>query len=242
MKETDSDPLASEPNESTLRAFGPVRAVLALAAAVVFAGVFGLVVFGSAGTVRLPWVWAYLSVFAVLWFVGTFVIDEGLLRERLRPGKGGDRFLLVVARPLLLGHLILCGIDVGRWHVSDGLPSLVRIASLAGLALSGGWLIVSMMWNPYFSPVVRVQEERGHELVDRGPYAWVRHPGYLATCGICIFSAPALGSLVGAVPIVGFAVLVVRRLLIEETELLGSLPGYPEYVQRVRYRLVPGIW
>jgi len=201
-----------------------------------------VLLFAVAGTTRLPFTRVYLAIVFVLWFAGTWAIDEGLLRERLRPGGGGDRFLLLAARPLLLAHLLIAALDVGRWHLSDVTNPVVRVVSLVGVAGSGVGLIVSMYWNPFFSPLVRVQAERGHAVVDRGPYAFVRHPGYLATCGICVFSGPALGSLLSAVPILAFGLLVVRRLRIEERALLESLPAYAEYATRVRYRLVPGVW
>ncbi len=99
-----------------------------------------------------------------------------------------------------------------------------------------------MAINRYFSSVVRIQEDRGHELITDGPYRVVRHPGY---AGILIGMpgmALALGSWAALIPQVVFDLLIFRRLLIEERVLRRELAGYVEYSERVRWRLLPGLW
>jgi protein-S-isoprenylcysteine O-methyltransferase Ste14 len=102
------------------------------------------------------------------------------------------------------------------------------------------------MWvfreNSFAAPVVKVQAERGHHVIDTGPYAWVRHPMY---SGVSLFfvGAPLLiGSWWGAAVAPLFVVLFAIRVRIEERTLMAGLPGYADYVARVRYRLLPGIW
>jgi protein-S-isoprenylcysteine O-methyltransferase Ste14 len=103
-----------------------------------------------------------------------------------------------------------------------------------------------IMWvfreNSFAAPVVKVQAERGHHVIDTGPYAWVRHPMY---SGVSLFfvGAPLLiGAWWGVAMAPLFFVLFAIRVRIEERTLMAGLSGYADYVSRVRYRLVPGIW
>jgi protein-S-isoprenylcysteine O-methyltransferase Ste14 len=113
----------------------------------------------------------------------------------------------------------------------------------AGFVILGSALSVwAMASNRFFSGTVRIQRDRGHTVVDGGPYGLVRHPGYLAWC----ISAPAiplmLGSLWALIPaLLGLCALVLRTSL-EDKTLREELPGYEGYAQRVRYRLLPGVW
>jgi protein-S-isoprenylcysteine O-methyltransferase Ste14 len=96
--------------------------------------------------------------------------------------------------------------------------------------------------NKFFEPTVRIQTDRGHTVIDSGPYALVRHPGYLAA-GLLVLGLPlSLGSYWALVPAALSNVLLVVRTALEDRTLREELPGYKEYTQRVRYRLVPGVW
>ena len=90
--------------------------------------------------------------------------------------------------------------------------------------------------------MVRIQHERGHTLVTSGPYRFVRHPGYVGAILASLCGGVALGSLWSLVPLVPFAVLFVRRTAVEDRMLRADLGGYAGYAERVRYRLVPGLW
>jgi hypothetical protein len=94
----------------------------------------------------------------------------------------------------------------------------------------------------YIRGKLRVQSERGHHVIDTGPYAVIRHPGYFAACLLFAGIALALGSW-WTLALAGLgAGLLVVRIIYEERTLRAELPGYEEYTQRVRYRLVPGVW
>ncbi|MGB9866501.1 MAG: methyltransferase family protein [Bacillota bacterium] len=96
--------------------------------------------------------------------------------------------------------------------------------------------------NQFFSTVVRLQTERGHHVVDRGPYGFVRHPGYLGGILMAISSPVVLGSYWALVPAAAVTVLILVRTCLEDRTLHGELPGYEEYTRRVRYRILPSVW
>jgi protein-S-isoprenylcysteine O-methyltransferase Ste14 len=205
----------------------------------VFAAAFVLI----AGRWDLPWMWVLLAVFSAIIGFAFFVLDPDLRRERFRPGgPSADPVALVFMRLLSLGTMIVALLDVGRFHWSDGLPTWLHVVGLV-LFASGALLpMLAMSANRFFSPAVRIQEERGHQLVDRGPYAVVRHPGYAGMAILAIGGALLVGSLVALVPALLFTALVLRRVGFEDAFLRANLEGYREYAERVRFRLVPGVW
>ena len=96
-----------------------------------------------------------------------------------------------------------------------------------------------MAVNPFFSPAVRIQSERGHYVVTRGPYRLVRHPGYLAMLIAMPASALAIGSWLALIPAMAFSGVIVHRARLEDRFLHSHLAGYAEYGNRVPYKLVP---
>jgi len=106
--------------------------------------------------------------------------------------------------------------------------------------------IVGLTWaesvNKFFEPTVRIQRDRGHSVIDTGPYAIVRHPGYVAACLVCSGVPLSLGSLWALIPAILSCLLLVLRTIWEDRTLRDELAGYEEYTQRVRYRLIPAVW
>lgn len=203
----------------------------------------GAVLFGAAGRWDVPFFWALLGVYALLVMAMYLAIEPALRRERLRPAAAGhDRPLRLGLGVCLLGQWITAGLDVGRYHWSDTVPAPVQLGGLAGFAGAMGLAIWAMRVNRFFTPAIRIQEERGHHLVDTGPYCWVRHPGYAFGMVAFICGSLTLGSWLALVPAAGFLLLYVYRTAREDRFLQGHLAGYPEYAQRVRYRLLPGVW
>jgi protein-S-isoprenylcysteine O-methyltransferase Ste14 len=201
------------------------------------------VLFGCAGRVNLPFFWAWLALSVTATFTIVWRMDPGLLEERRRPGKGGvDRHLRFIAAPLWLAHIALAGLDVGRFQWSGTMPVALQIGGLTMLAATyvlSGWAVGV---NRFFSPVVRIQAERGHVLVTTGPYRWLRHPGYAAALIGMPSGGLALGSWLSLVPAGVMLILVVRRTALEDRFLRLNLDGYEAYAHRVRFRLIPGIW
>lgn len=199
--------------------------------------------FTLAGTWRDPWLWAYVSVCSAAAAYALLSIDEDLAKERFRPpDAGADRLAVRFLRLVALSHLVVGALDTGRWHLTPPVPAAVRIVALVGMATGLVMFYRAMRENRFFSAVVRIQDDRGHRVVDSGPYRVVRHPGYAGLILVPPFSGMALGSWVAVAIGLIMSALVVRRVLFEDSFLRHNLDGYAAYTQRVPHRLVPGVW
>lgn len=196
--------------------------------------------FIAAGTTDILMLRAYIVVFSVLLFVTMLAIDPGLARERAHP-RAQDATVRFGAGFLFLVTVGFGAMDVGRLHQSDAVPMPVSMIALAVFAAALGFQIWAMIANPFFSPVIRIQAERGHHVITRGPYRWLRHPGYLAMIIAIPASALAIGSWLALIPAVGFCAVIVRRARVEDEFLKGNLAGYIDYMGRVRGGLFPSL-
>jgi protein-S-isoprenylcysteine O-methyltransferase Ste14 len=210
--------------------------------------IFGILLFGTAGTLAWPAAWAYLGIsFAVLTTYSVIVlrVHPDLVAERTKPpadAKRWDRpFVAVIAGVGPVAVIILAGLD-RRLGWSQAMPTWLQLAGFLAMAAGGALSNYAVASNRFFSALVRIQSDRGHHVVDSGPYRFVRHPGYVGSLLHMTGAGFALGSwVVVPVALVLNAVLVVRTAL-EDRTLRRELPGYDEYAGRVRYRLVPGVY
>jgi hypothetical protein len=124
---------------------------------VAFVALVGACLFVSAGRWDLPWYWAYLGVWAAAMVAGSFLIDATLVQERLRPGPGGtDHGTVIVLSVLMLGQSVVAGLDVARFHWSDGVSAAVQGAGLLAVAAALAVMVWAMAVNRFFSPVIRI--------------------------------------------------------------------------------------
>jgi protein-S-isoprenylcysteine O-methyltransferase Ste14 len=100
----------------------------------------------------------------------------------------------------------------------------------------------AMLANRFFSGVVRIQTERGHEVVASGPYAIVRHPGYSGSLLAALGFPLVLSSVWAFLPLILVFVVSIVRTRLEDRTLQSELPGYAEYANTTRHRLLPGVW
>jgi protein-S-isoprenylcysteine O-methyltransferase Ste14 len=100
----------------------------------------------------------------------------------------------------------------------------------------------AMACNAFFSEGVWIQTERGHSVTSNGPYRYVRHPGYVGAILSQVSTPFLLGSPWALIPSVASGVLYMVRTYFEDKTLREELPGYQEYAQQTRYRLLPGVW
>lgn len=189
-----------------------------------------------------PWLWSYVLVWALVSLYVLTSLDDDLARERFNPPeRSADHTALHVVRGVALAHVIVGALDTGRLHWTSVPPGL-RAAGLVGMACAGLLVFRAMLSNRFFSAVVRIQKDRGHRVVDSGPYATVRHPGYAGMILVAPMSGLALGSWISVGFAVVYSALILRRVLFEDAFLRRHLDGYEAYARRVRYRLVPGIF
>jgi protein-S-isoprenylcysteine O-methyltransferase Ste14 len=197
-----------------------------------------------AGDWRSPWLWSLTGTIAILVLWVTFkVLDPDLARERFRPPtRGADSTALAWIRASALALWVFAPLDAGRLHWSTPVPPTLRLIGICGFAFGAWFTFRAMAANRFFSPVVRVQSERGHHVIDTGPYESLRHPGYLGMAVFAPMAALAIGSWWALIPAGLYAMLILRRAAVEDRFLHGHLPGYTEYATRVRFRVLPGIW
>ena len=135
----------------------------------------------------------------------------------------------------------MAGLDV-RFGWTRELSVAWHSAGAVVLAVGLGLSAWAMIANAYFSTAVRIQSDRGHTVCRTGPYRFVRHPGYVGFILQSLGTPFLLGSLWTLVPGITATVLMIIRTSLEDRTLQAELPGYRDFVQEVRYRLVPGIW
>lgn len=211
-------------------------------------GGMAAVLFAGAGTWDWPAAWWFVIVMTALslggglWLIRT---DPGLFEERMRPliqdgQPPADRLFMVLICGLMLLWLLIAALD--RRFLWSAMPQTVRIAgvvlTLAGFALSF-WVLRE---NSFAAPVIKMQAERGHRVIDSGPYAVVRHPMYSGAMLFFLGLSLWLGSWWSAAVSLAIIILFGWRATVEEHALRGGLPGYADYTTRVRHRLLPGLW
>ncbi len=201
---------------------------------------------------RLDWTmaWVYIGIHIAFTLISRLIVlrtSPETLVERAR-GTGaddaakGDRFMVVIVG--LFGPLVIwtiAGLD-DRFNWSPDISMLVQNISLVlvtfGYAV-GTWAMVA---NAFFSSVARIQEDRDHHVVIGGPYRIVRHPAYAGGVVSSLAMPLMLGSLWALIPSGLALVFLVIRTKTEDKMLMEELPGYTDFAQQTRYRLVPGIW
>lgn len=210
-------------------------------------GLFLVVFFVPAGSFRWPQAWVFLALYlsAVAgFFVWTKKKDPGLLKERISPQKNvkaWDRKILRVYSLFLAVLPIVAGLDAVRFRWSH-LPFGFNLLGFAGLVLTMLLAFWATRENTFASSVVRIQTDRGHRVCSTGPYAYVRHPMYIAVILMVVSLPPALGSRYAFIPAGIIVGLFVLRTALEDKTLKEELPGYKDYTQKVRFRLIPGVW
>lgn len=202
-----------------------------------------LALFASAGTAAIVTYWVYLAILGAVFMASFVLLDPDLARERMRPGGKRPPLGLQVFSVMLVAHWIVAGLDHGRFHWSDTVPGWLQWLSLVALATSYALCLWAMVANRFFSSVIRIQSDRGQRVVTGGPYAVIRHPGYLAGLVIVLTSGLALNSWLATAFLAVFSLpFLLYRAISEDRVLQAELPGYRDYAQRVRWRLMPGVW
>ena len=199
--------------------------------------------FLPAGTLAYWEAWGYLAIlFIPMLFVLFYLLknDPGLLARRMKTREREAEQKLIIKLsfiPFLLAFL-LPGFDkrFGWSNVPVGMVVMADILVLLGY----GIVFLVFRENRYASRVVEVEQEQ--TVISSGPYAMIRHPMYLGSLLLYILSPLALGSYWAMIPAILIIPVIIARIRNEESVLARDLSGYQEYMQKTRYRLIPGMW
>ena len=203
--------------------------------------------FGSAGTFNWPEAWFFLFLYAVA-VIGIVrwlkKHSPELLKERMsrrKDAKTWDKIILILYSLLVMMMLAVAGLDAIRYQWTH-VPPVLKVLGFLGFIPAYMLIFWTMTQNRYLSEVVRIQKERGHEVCTTGPYRYVRHPMYVGVIIFVLCLPLALGSFFALILSAAIIFVFLIRTSLEDNTLQKELPGYKEYAEQVRYRLIPGLW
>lgn len=206
-------------------------------------GIVMLLLFLPAGTWCYWQAWLFIALlFIPMTLVGIWLLfrQPDLLAKRLnnKEKQTKQKSIVALSGVMFILGFVLCGLDA-RYAWSDIPLWLIICASV--LFLLGYAIYVEVMReNAYLSRTIEVQE--GQRVIDSGLYSIVRHPMYSATLLMYLAMPLILGSAWALLVFAIYPLLIIQRIRNEETLLAAELPGYTDYLQRIRYRLIPWIW
>lgn len=217
-------------------------------AMVVYLTYTSLSCFVSYGSIYWPEAWLLLAV-STLYYIFLIVLglkyNPEVLKERATSlpaaANSWDRFIFPAYILSTIVLNIVAGLDAGRFGWSE-VPVIAQYIAFPFVLSTYVLPIWAILSNPFASVVARIQKERGHQVISKGPYRYVRHPMYTASLLYGIFFPLFLGSWWAYIPGVTAIVLFIVRTVLEDRMLQQELPGYKEYTRQVRYRLLPGVW
>jgi protein-S-isoprenylcysteine O-methyltransferase Ste14 len=207
-----------------------------------------VLLFVSAGRLDWPWAWAYIGTSTAILGFNLIVFlsrDPEMVAERGRikrgQTKGWDNLLTRVMIIPAFGAFIVIGLDK-RFGWYPAYAPAIHLVALLVWALGQLTVTWAMASNKFFEQTARIQDERQQTVAAGGAYRLVRHPGYTGMIIGWLAFPVALGSWWGFIPAVLSVVCFVVRTAFEDKMLQEELPGYKEYTQQTRYRLLPGVW
>lgn len=224
------------------------RIGLVVAQAVITLLTYALPLLVPAGIAAWPSAWIFLGLWLGFWFVilvWLFRQNPDLFWERMNvrtaDQKGWDKIVGPLIYVAMFLWLLFTAFDAARFHWSP-VPAWLQVAGCLILLLSFALFFLTFRANAFLSPLVRIQKDRGQTVISTGPYRYVRHPMYAATLVFIVGTPLLLGAWFGLFggPLV--AAVLAWRSVLEEKSLQRDLPGYREYTERVRYRLIPFLW
>ena len=213
--------------------------------AFLFLGIMFAVLFISAARWDYWYGWTYFILFVYAYLFNWILIPSELLQERFKPGPGTKKWDYVFHAfhlPLTYTTPLVAALDGGRYHWTGEFPLWIKVLAFAVIFLGYSLEILSVWTNRFFSSTVRIQNDRGHFVIDKGPYAFIRHPGYAGVITSSFGIAIALNSLWALIPAGLLTIAFIIRTILEDITLQKELPGYADYAARVKYRLFPWIW
>ncbi|QDV18649.1 Isoprenylcysteine carboxyl methyltransferase (ICMT) family protein [Gimesia panareensis] len=220
------------------------RLVLDLIGLLVYLALF---MFLPAGTWAWPKGWLFIFILLVVVSAGFIILQRVnpeviVARTHFHKGtKHWDKILLSFYFPAMLAIVPVAALDESRFHWFP-VPSWVCGIGYALLLAGMGIVTWAEAVNRFFEVTVRIQSDRGHAVIDTGPYAIARHPGYVGGILTAAGMALSLGSVWALIPAGIASIVLIVRTQWEDQTLQEELNGYREYAMRVQYMLIPGLW
>ncbi|MBI9048976.1 MAG: isoprenylcysteine carboxylmethyltransferase family protein [Anaerolineaceae bacterium] len=194
--------------------------------------------------------WTLILVTSLITVAGRYILirkHPGLANERAnyKEKEGTQEWdkklmpLIAIYGPIAVWAV--AGLDK-RFSLSTVLPPEIEIAAFLIITIAYLFSTWAMLENQFFAAIVRIQHDRDHKVIDSGPYAIVRHPGYAGSFIASLFIPLALSTFWVYIPVLLANLIVFVRTAKEDQFLQAELPGYADYTQKTRYRLIPGIW
>jgi protein-S-isoprenylcysteine O-methyltransferase Ste14 len=191
------------------------------------------------------WIFGIVNIIIIIILFSLFTEKIGIIRERMQPGAGTkwwDKIFWMLYGPMNLAIIIVAALDAGRFHWSPDLSIFIYIAGYLLYLFANSFHLWAILTNEFYTSTVRLQHERGQVVIESGPYRVVRHPGYLGITLMLFCIALLLGSLYAMIPFGIVFLLLFLRTMMEDKTLQNELPGYSEFTNKTRYRLIPGVW
>lgn len=203
----------------------------------------GLLIFLPAGTLHYDKGWLLMGLLFVPMLAAGIVMlirSPAFLEKRLdvKEKQATQKGVIAFSGLIFLAGFVVAGLDF-RFGWSHFPPSVTVVGSVLFLLAYALYAEV-MRENAYLSRTVKVEE--GQTVVDTGLYGIVRHPMYMATILLFLMIPLILGSWYALIPFAFYPVIIIVRLKDEESLLTRELPGYAEYKEKVKYRILPYIW
>ncbi len=208
-----------------------------------FIVVMGLMFFLPAGALKYWEAWVYMAILVIPMITVLFYLlkhDPELLERRMRmkEKEPEQKTIIKIGALIFIIIYLIPGFDQ-RYGWSSVPVSIIIIADI--IVFCGYLLFVRVLIeNSYASRIVEVEQQQ--KVITTGPYKIVRHPLYSAVLLMYVFSPLALGSYLAMIGTVLLIFLLIARITNEEKLLSKELEGYQDYLQKTKYRLVPGIW
>ncbi len=203
----------------------------------------GLLIFLPAGTIAYTYGWLFVGLLFAPMLIAGFVMlakSPEFLKKRLdvKEKQGAQKGVIAASGLMFIVGFVVAGLDF-RFGWSQ-MPTPVVIAASVLFLIAYALYAEVMRENAYLSRTIKVEE--GQKVVDTGLYGIVRHPMYAVTILLFLMIPLVLGSYYALIAFAFYPAIIIVRLKDEEELLTKELPGYAEYKQKVKYRIIPFIW